>query len=115
MLRADPGRLVAGEDEGGDEDNGVSAGIIAEANARANATAPATRARPPFGLLSFWALVVFLEASGEGTVRMFFNVLMDTQLHVPTATIGIVMGAAQLLPILVALALPLLLLRLGTG
>jgi MFS family permease len=115
MLRADPGRLVAGEDEGGDEDNGVSAGIIAEANARANATAPATRARPPFGLLSFWALVVFLEASGEGTVRMFFNVLMDTQLHVPTATIGIVMGAAQLLPILVALALPLLLMRLGTG
>ena len=52
---------------------------------------------------------------GEGSVRMFFNVLMDTGLHVPTATIGLVMGTAQLLPIGVALALPLLLARWGTG
>ena len=40
---------------------------------------------------------------------------MDTGLHVPTATIGLVMGTAQLLPIGVALALPLLLARWGTG
>jgi hypothetical protein len=89
--------VVAGEGESGD---------APEAGARA---------RAPLGLLAFWALVVFLEAMGEGTVRMFFNVLMDTGLHVPTATIGLVMGTAQLLPIGVALALPLLLARWGTG
>ncbi len=95
MLRADPGRVVS--------DSGERSGA-AEA-----------RVRAPLGLLAFWALVVFLEAMGEGSVRMFFNVLMDTGLHVPTATIGLVMGTAQLLPIGVALALPLLLARWGTG
>ncbi len=99
MLRADPGRVVAGGDE---------SGTAPEAGTQA-------RPRAPLGLLAFWALVVFLEAMGEGTVRMFFNVLMDTGLHVPTATIGLVMGTAQLLPIGVALALPLLLARWGTG
>ena len=97
MLRADPGRVVHGAGEQGDT-------VEAEA-----------RVRAPLRLLAFWALVVFLEAVGEGSVRMFFNVLMDTKLHVPTATIGLVMGTAQLLPIGVALALPLLLARWGTG
>jgi hypothetical protein len=95
MLGADPGRVVAGAGESSDM--------------------PAAGARAPLGLLTFWGLIIFLVAVGEGTVRMFFNVLMDTGLHVPTATIGLVMGAAQLLPILVALALPLLLARWGTG
>lgn len=83
--------------------------------AREDATeAPARNFAAPLGLLAFWALIVFLEAMGEGSVRMFFNVLMDTGLQVPTATIGLVMGE-QLLPIAVALALPLLLARWGTG
>ena len=97
MLGADPGRVETGTGERGDA---AEAGV---------------RVRAPLGLLAFWALVVFLEAVGEGSVRMFFNVLMDTGLHVPTATIGLVMGTAQLLPIGVALALPLLLARWGTG
>jgi MFS family permease len=95
MLRADPGH-------------------IGPVESSADASSP-SRARAPLALLTFWALVIFLEAIGEGTVRMFFNVFMDTGLHVPTATIGLVMGSAQLLPIGVALALPLLLARLGTG
>ncbi|MFN8466377.1 MAG: MFS transporter [Caldilineaceae bacterium] len=96
MLGADPGRVVHDTGERSDAEGGG-------------------RVRAPLGLLAFWALVVFLEAVGEGSVRMFFNVLMDTGLHVPTATIGLVMGTAQLLPIGVALALPLLLGRWGTG
>jgi hypothetical protein len=96
MLHADPGRIAAQESGAGDESS-------------------RSAARAPLGLLSFWALVVFLEAMGEGAIRMFFNVLMDTGLHVATPTIGLVMGSAQLLPIVVALALPLLLVRWGTG
>jgi hypothetical protein len=76
---------------------------------------PEATAGTPLGLLAFWALVVFLAAAGEGTVRSFFNVLLDTTLEVPTATIGLTMGAAQLLPILVALPLPLMLTRWGPG
>ena len=69
----------------------------------------------PVALLALWALVIFLEAMSEGSVRTFFNVLLDQSLGAPTATIGVVMGAAQLLPIAVALAVPFLLARWGTG
>lgn len=69
----------------------------------------------PVGLLAFWAIVMFLEAMSEGSVRTFFNVLLDRGLGTSTAEIGFVMGAAQLLPIAVALAVPMLLARWGTG
>ncbi len=78
-------------------------------------TKQAAKSNAPFALLAFWALVVFLAAIGEGTVRTFFNVLLDAELRIPPASIGIVMGIGQLLPIVVALAVPLLLTRWGTG
>jgi MFS family permease len=71
--------------------------------------------RAPLGLLVFWSVTVFCAALGEGAVRTFFNVYMDTVLDVPPAIIGAVMGAAQLLPIAVAFSLPLLMARWGTG
>ena len=95
LFGADPGRVAASAVETGESQE--------------------LKGGAPLGLLAFWALVVFLAAIGEGTIRNFFNVLLDTQLHVPPTTIGFVMGAAQLLPILVALPLPLLLLRWGPG
>jgi MFS family permease len=78
-------------------------------------TKQAAKSGAPFALLAFWALVVFLAAIGEGTVRTFFNVLLDAGLRIPPASIGMVMGIGQLLPIAVALVVPLLLTRWGTG
>jgi MFS family permease len=97
MFGADPGRVVTAAGSGPSE------------------ATPVAAARAPLGLLTFWALVIFLVALGEGAVRMFFNVLMDRGLHLSTAAIGFMIGAAHLLPIIVALALPLLLARWGTG
>jgi Na+/melibiose symporter-like transporter len=74
-----------------------------------------TSVRAPLGLLVFWSVTVFCAAVGEGAVRTFFNVYMDTALDVAPAIIGAVMGAAQLLPIAVAFSLPLLMARWGTG
>jgi MFS family permease len=79
------------------------------------AGAGGTKERAPLGLLAFWTVTVFFASMGEGAVRTFFNVFLDMQLNVLPATIGFVMGVAQLLPIAVALALPLLMLRWGTG
>jgi len=91
LLGADPGRVVK------------------------HAVNAASPSRAPLGLLAFWAGVTFLAAIGEGAIRTFFNVYLDMGLHVAPATIGVVMGVAQLLPIVVALSLPLLMARWGTG
>jgi MFS family permease len=91
LLRADPGRVTG------------------------QAGSSAADARAPIRLLVFWGVMVFLAAIGEGAMRTFYNVFLDAQLAVPPATIGLVMGVGQLLPIAAALALPLLLTRWGTG
>ena len=75
---------------------------------------PASR-RAPLALLLFWGIFVLIAAIGEGSVRTFFNVYMNNELAVPPATIGVIMGAAQILPILAALGLPLALTRWGAG
>lgn len=69
----------------------------------------------PIKWLIFFGVFVFVEAIGEGFVRTFFNVYLDTVLEVPTTQIGFVMGIAQLLPIAAALSAPLLIARLGLG
>jgi hypothetical protein len=71
--------------------------------------------RAPLALLAFFGLVTFLGATGEGTVRAFFSIYLDTELDVAPAAIGSVMGLAQLLPIGAALAVPFLVARRGTG
>ena len=77
--------------------------------------ARAEAGRAPFGLLVFFGSMALLAAIGEGAVRTFFNVYLDTGLGVSTAAIGVIMGIAQLLPMFVAFGVPLLLARLGTG
>jgi MFS family permease len=74
-----------------------------------------SRAGAPIVLYIFFTVVVFLGASGEGAARSFFNLYLDSELHVPTAQIGAAMGIAQLLPVGIALIAPLLLARLGNG
>ena len=69
----------------------------------------------PIRWLLFFGLFVFLQVIGEGAVRAFFNVYLDTALAVPPAQIGTIMGLAQLLPIVAALSAPLFIARFGTG
>jgi len=71
--------------------------------------------RAPFTLLAFIGLLTFLSSLGDGALRTFFNVYLDSQLGMAPSTIGSVLGLAQLLPIGAALAVPLLVNRLGTG
>ena len=59
------------------------------------------------------ALVVLLQVAGEGAARTFFNVYLDAGLHVPTAQIGVLSAAGQLLAVPAALAAPLLMARWG--
>jgi MFS family permease len=69
----------------------------------------------PLAILVFFATVVFLQTAAEGTVDAFFNVYLDTQLHMPTAQIGAIVGVGQLLSILVVLITPQLLNRWGSS
>ncbi len=104
LLGAAPGRTAAGPGE-----------LATSERPAGTFETQATKTSLPLALLTFWAVVIFLEAMSEGSVRTFFNVLLDQGLGTSTADIGFIMGAAQLLPIAVALAVPLLLSRWGTG
>jgi MFS family permease len=69
----------------------------------------------PLGLFVLLGAVVFLFTVGDGALRAFFNVYLDTRLLVPTAQIGLTMGLAQLVPIVAALAVPGLVVRFGSA
>ena len=91
MLNADPAR-------------------IATPGRKQTASGPA-----PIKWLLFFGPFVILQAIGEGSVRAFFNVYLDSDLEVPPVRIGTIMGVAQLLPIAVAMSAPLLIARIGRG
>jgi hypothetical protein len=69
----------------------------------------------PLALLAFIGLLAFLSSLGDGALRTFFTVYLDSRLGMAPSAIGSVLGLAQLLPIGAALAVPLLISRLGTG
>jgi predicted MFS family arabinose efflux permease len=71
--------------------------------------------RAPIALFIYFTVICFLSAIGEGAARSFFNLYLDSELHVSTGQIGAAMGFAQLLPVIIALLTPLLLTRLGTS
>ncbi|MFC1960591.1 MFS transporter [Chloroflexota bacterium] len=89
---------------------GADPGRVAVSSQQRRDSGPA-----PIKWFIFLGVFVFVQAIGEGVVRPFFNVYLDTMLAVPTAQIGFIMGTAQLLPILAALSAPLLIARFGTG
>lgn len=64
-------------------------------------------------LVILLSLVRFFQVAGIGASATFFNVFMDTQLNVPTSTIGAVTAAARLLGVPAALMTPLLVMRWG--
>jgi MFS family permease len=67
----------------------------------------------PYGLIAFMSLVVLLQVAGEGAARSFFNVYLDADLHMPTATIGLLSAMGQILAVPAALVVPLLVARWG--
>ena len=67
----------------------------------------------PYGFMALIALVIILRLAGESAGKAFFNVYLDTSLHVPTASIGAIVAVGQLLAIPAALVTPLLLIQLG--
>ena len=69
----------------------------------------------PFAVIALMALVYLLRSAGEGVILTFFNVYLDAGMHVSTALIGTVVASGQLLSIPTALAVPLLMARLGKG
>ena len=59
-----------------------------------------------YGLVAFMALIRFLQVSVVGAGMTFFNVYMDSELGVATATIGLVAASARLLSVPAALLAP---------
>jgi MFS family permease len=70
-------------------------------------------AKIPYPILLFVLVLTFLQISGAGLIRPFFNLYLDAGLAMPLAQIGFVFAIAQVLPILTALAAPWLLARWG--
>lgn len=58
----------------------------------------------PWRVISVLALIVVLRTGSEFVLRVFFNVYLDSVLATPTALIGLLLAAAQLLSILSLLA-----------
>lgn len=64
-------------------------------------------------LVFLLSVVRFFQVASIGAAGTFFNVYMDTELGVPTATIGVVAAIARLVGVPVALLTPLLVMRWG--
>jgi MFS family permease len=75
---------------------------------------PATEGAP-WGLIILIALVAGLRYAGQSTTRTFFNVYLDAEMSTPTALIGTITAAAQLLAVPAALATPVLVARWSRG
>jgi MFS family permease len=61
------------------------------------------------------ALVAGLRYAGQSTTRTFFNVYLDAEMSTPTALIGTITAAAQLVAVPAALATPVLVARWSRG
>lgn len=81
--------------------------------AAAQAGAPTMTAA--YGLITFMAVVRFLQLGGMGAAMTFFNVYMDTELGASTATIGLIAASARLLAVPAVLLGPALGRRIGYG
>jgi MFS family permease len=67
----------------------------------------------PYGLFLAIALLMALRFGGRGAMMTFFNVYLDEGLGAPTALIGALAAAGQLLSVPTALITPLLVARWG--
>jgi MFS family permease len=67
---------------------------------------PGITTAAPVGILIFFGALIFLQSMGDGALRAFYNIYLDTSLGVETAQIGTLMGFSQLLPVATALLTP---------
>ena len=75
---------------------------------------PVAQAGPaPMGLITALSLIEVLLSAGLGVVRGFFNVYSDAALGLPASLIGVLMAVGQIAGIPSAMAVPLLMERLG--
>ena len=68
-----------------------------ETMAGANTTQSTSSTPPPYRLMALFALVSLLTVAGEWTMRVYFNVYLDSELTVPTALIGTLSAGALLM------------------
>lgn len=69
--------------------------------------------RAPTGIIVVLGAVALLRMTAAGAVQSFFNVYLDSELHLPPARIGTLMAIGQLLGGFAALAAPILMERRG--
>lgn len=69
----------------------------------------------PSLIIILLGLAVLLRVAGEGVVRTFLNIYLDTDLQLATAQIGALLAFGQLLSVPVALMMPLMAQRWGNG
>jgi MFS family permease len=60
----------------------------------------------PRSVIPLLGLAMFLQGSGEGAVRTFFNVYLDDALGSPTSVIGVLVAIGQLASVPAALLMP---------
>ncbi len=78
-------------------------------------TDSAAASRAAFILIGMFGLIRFLQVGGVASMQTFFNVYMDRELHVSTATIGTIQAIAKLLGVPAALAIPWLTRKVGAA
>jgi predicted MFS family arabinose efflux permease len=67
------------------------------------------------GIIALMALIRLLQVASMGTTSTFMNVYLDTNLHVSTATIGLLSALGRLLAVPAALMTPFLSARRGNA
>jgi predicted MFS family arabinose efflux permease len=84
------------------------------ADAHVSADRPPPRGlSAPIGVILLLSTVGFLRVAGEGVPGAFFTLYLDTELLLPTAEIGALIGTARLLAIPAAMLAPLAMARWG--
>jgi predicted MFS family arabinose efflux permease len=76
---------------------------------------PREIARIPVGLIAVIVVVRFLRECGYGGVITFFNVYLDTSLHLPTTSIGLLVSVAAIASIVCTPLMPVIARRWGAG
>jgi MFS family permease len=69
----------------------------------------------PLRVFLFFGIIVFLQSASEGGIRTFYNIYLDADLGVPTAAIGTIFGISSLVSVFGAIAMPVLVSKLGAG
>jgi MFS family permease len=76
---------------------------------------PTHRQPAPVMVMAILSATVLLRVIGEGAIRTFLNIYLDSALEMPVPQIGLLLACGQLLAIPASLLMPLLAERWGNG